>query len=180
VGLEALKVSSAPVGQRPTGQRQPAAARRGLPRETVEAIAQERWRCEGLSLRQFAQHLHERGIYSSMARDGSRRPVDASTLGHSREQAREAGLLSRHTMEQAPGPTSVGVTQGNKEMCQGRRPLCYKSFTRSLWNCYGVARAVWYTPAGNPSFSGIHPVECRTVWCPWKRPLEASDRRRYG
>jgi hypothetical protein len=66
----------------PPRQRQPRPMlrRRGLPRETLQAIAAERTQCGRLSLRAFAQHLHDRAIYSSTAKDGSRWPVTASTL----------------------------------------------------------------------------------------------------
>jgi hypothetical protein len=68
-------------------------ARHALPREKLLAIAEERRRATGLSLKQFAQHLHEREIYSSMGKDGSRKPADPSTLRRWLKQARKAGLL---------------------------------------------------------------------------------------
>ena len=70
-----------------------APAPRGLPRETLEAIAQERTHCEGLSLSEFAQRLHDKGIYSATAKNGSRGPVNKGNLAKWLERAREAGLL---------------------------------------------------------------------------------------
>jgi hypothetical protein len=49
----------------------------GLPHEVLERIADERTHCEGLSLSQCAQRLHDKGIYSATAKDGSHKPVKA-------------------------------------------------------------------------------------------------------
>ena len=65
----------------------------GLPHEGLERIAEERTHCEGLSLSQFAQRLHDRGIYSRTAKDGSRMPVNPGNLKKWLDRAREAGLL---------------------------------------------------------------------------------------
>jgi hypothetical protein len=65
----------------------------GLPPQTLQAIADERTRCEGLSLRDFAQRLHEKGIYSATAKDGTRRPANPGNVQKWLEQARRAGLL---------------------------------------------------------------------------------------
>jgi hypothetical protein len=70
-----------------------APAAHGLPRETLEAIADERTRCEGLSYSEFAQRLHDRGIYSSRAKDGSLVPANRGNVKKWLDQAREAGLL---------------------------------------------------------------------------------------
>jgi hypothetical protein len=68
-------------------------SQRGLPREKLQEIADERTRCQGLSLRQFAQRLHDRGIYSSQAKDGSRVPANPGNLNKWLEQAQNEGLL---------------------------------------------------------------------------------------
>jgi hypothetical protein len=89
--------------QEPAAERQPLAAtprqhripppRHGLPRETLQAIADERTLCEGLSLREFAQRLHARGIYSARAKDGSPVPANPGNVKKWLDQARGAGLL---------------------------------------------------------------------------------------
>ena len=68
-------------------------ARHGLPREKLQEIADERMQCEGLSLREFAQRLHDRGIYSSRAKDGSPVPANPGNLKKWLDQARDAGVL---------------------------------------------------------------------------------------
>jgi len=68
-------------------------ARHGLPRETREAIADARTLCEGLSYQEFAIRLHERGIYSATAKDGSKVPANRGTVKQWLDQARAAGLL---------------------------------------------------------------------------------------
>jgi hypothetical protein len=65
----------------------------GLPPQTLQAIADERTRCEGLSLRDFAQRLHEKGIYSATAKDGTRGPANPGNVQRWLEQARRVGLL---------------------------------------------------------------------------------------
>jgi hypothetical protein len=65
----------------------------GLPPQTLQAIADERTRCEGLSLRDFAQRLHDKGIYSATAKDGTRGPANPGNVQRWLDQARRAGLL---------------------------------------------------------------------------------------
>jgi hypothetical protein len=65
----------------------------GLPHEVLERIAEERTHCEGLSLPQFAQRLHDKEIYSTTAKDGSRRPVNKGNLKKWLDQAHKDGLL---------------------------------------------------------------------------------------
>ena len=65
----------------------------GLPQEVLERIADERTHCEGLSLAQFAQRLHDRGIYSATAKDGNHHPVNPGNLKKWLDRAREEGLL---------------------------------------------------------------------------------------
>ena len=68
-------------------------AKHALPREMLERIADERTHCEGLSLREFAQRLHDRGIYSACAKDGSRVPANPGNVKKWLDQARHAGVL---------------------------------------------------------------------------------------
>jgi hypothetical protein len=63
--------------------------RSGLPRETLQQIADERTQCEGLSLRAFAMRLYDKGLY----RAKGDKPVDAGTLARWLAQARAQGLL---------------------------------------------------------------------------------------
>jgi hypothetical protein len=65
----------------------------GLPLETLQAIADERTQCEGLTLREFAQRLFDQGIYASTAKDGIRAPVNPGTLKGWLDRARQEGLL---------------------------------------------------------------------------------------
>jgi hypothetical protein len=65
----------------------------GLSRETLEWIAEERTHCEGLSLSAFAQRLHDKGIYSATAKDGSHVPANPGNVKKWLDKAREAGLL---------------------------------------------------------------------------------------
>jgi hypothetical protein len=74
-----------PKAKRPAGH--------GLPPEVLERIAEERTHCEGLSLSQFAKRLHEKGIYSATAKDGSKVPPNKGNVTRWLGQAREAGLL---------------------------------------------------------------------------------------
>ena len=67
--------------------------RPGISRETLQAIADERTLCEGLSLRELAQRLHDKGIYSATAKDGRIVPVDHSRLSRWLKQAKEEELL---------------------------------------------------------------------------------------
>ena len=78
-------VQTAPRAKRP--------ASHALPPETLQAIADERTHCEGLSYREFAQRLHDREIYSSKAKDGSHVPANPGNVKKWLEQAREAGVL---------------------------------------------------------------------------------------
>jgi hypothetical protein len=82
-------------GAQPRGRRSGSKtpARHGLPREKLQEIADERTQCEGLSLREFAQRLHDRGIYSSRAKDGSPVPANPGNLKKWLDQARHAGVL---------------------------------------------------------------------------------------
>ena len=64
-----------------------------LPREVLERIAEERTLCEGLSLREFAQRLHDKGIYSAKAKDGSQGPANPGNVKKWLDQARRAGVL---------------------------------------------------------------------------------------
>ena len=65
----------------------------GLSAEKLQAIADERTQCEGLSLRDFAQRLHDRGIHSATTKDGSAVPVHPGTLSKWLDRAREQGIL---------------------------------------------------------------------------------------
>jgi hypothetical protein len=67
--------------------------RPGISRETLEAIADERTLCEGLSIREFSQRLFDKGIYRAKAKDGRAVPVDHSRLRRWLDQAREAGMM---------------------------------------------------------------------------------------
>jgi hypothetical protein len=68
-------------------------ASHALPPETLQAIAEERIHCEGLSLRQFAERLHAKGIYSATAKDGSRVPANPGNVKKWLDEARAAGVL---------------------------------------------------------------------------------------
>jgi len=72
-----------------TPRPRPRGHRPGLPRTTLEAIAEERTHCEGLSIRAFAMRLYDKGIY----RAKNDKPVDAGTLARWLTQARAQGLL---------------------------------------------------------------------------------------
>jgi hypothetical protein len=65
----------------------------GLPHEVLERIAEERTHCEGLSLRDFAQRLYDKGICCATAKDGSRHPVNRGNLQKWLRRAEEEGLL---------------------------------------------------------------------------------------
>jgi hypothetical protein len=67
-------------------------ASHALPPETLQAIADERTHCEGLSYREFAQRLHEKGIYSATAKDGSKVPPNKGNVTKWLKQARAAGM----------------------------------------------------------------------------------------
>jgi hypothetical protein len=68
-------------------------ASHALPHETLQAIADERTHCEGLSLREFAQRLFDKDIYQAKAKDGSRVPANPGNVKKWLEQARHAGVL---------------------------------------------------------------------------------------
>ena len=76
-----------------TPRPRPRGHRPGLPRTTLEAIAEERTHCEGLSLRAFAQRLHDKEIYAQTTKDGRRVPANPGTLQKWLAQARQEGLL---------------------------------------------------------------------------------------
>jgi hypothetical protein len=65
----------------------------GISDETLQQIADERTQCEGLSLREFAQRLHDRGIYSATAKDGSKVPANPGNVSEWLKQARDQGML---------------------------------------------------------------------------------------
>jgi hypothetical protein len=67
----------------------PARPGRGLPRATLEAIADERTRYPELSLRAFAMRLYDTGLY----RAKGDKPADAGALARWLRQAAEEGLL---------------------------------------------------------------------------------------
>jgi len=67
--------------------------RPGISRETLQAIADERTLCEGLSIREFSQRLFDKDIYRAKAKDGRAIPVDHSRLRRWLEQAQKADLL---------------------------------------------------------------------------------------
>ena len=66
--------------------------RPGISRETLQAIADERTLCEGLSIREFSQRLFDKHIYRAKAKNGQEVPVDHSRLRRLLDRAREAGL----------------------------------------------------------------------------------------
>jgi hypothetical protein len=68
-------------------------AAHALPLETLQAIADERTRCEGLSLSAFAQRLYDRGIHRSRSPTGAERPVHPGTFKKWLDHARDQGLL---------------------------------------------------------------------------------------
>jgi hypothetical protein len=63
--------------------------RPGVALETLQAIATERARYPSLTMKAFAQHLFEQGIYRGRARDGHAVPVDHSRLRRWLQQARQ-------------------------------------------------------------------------------------------
>jgi predicted transcriptional regulator len=87
--VAAAAASDSPPTAADTPGRRPRGHRRGLPLETLTAIADERTQCEGLSLRAFAMRLYDKGIY----RAKGDKPVDAGTLARWLTQARAQGLL---------------------------------------------------------------------------------------
>ena len=95
LALEPAPTTAHPVAV-PQAQETPSAktpAPHGLPRETLQAIADERTLCEGLSYSEFAQRLHDKGIYSATAKDGSKVPANRGNIKKWLDQAREAGML---------------------------------------------------------------------------------------
>jgi hypothetical protein len=83
--VDVPQVSETPRARRP--------ASHALPPETLQAIADERIHCEGLSLRQFAERLHAKGIYSATAKDSSRVPANPGNVKKWLDEARAAGVL---------------------------------------------------------------------------------------
>src|SRR6266567_4003364 len=77
--LDAMAADRQPVAATVPEQRR-SPAKHGLSREKLQEIADERTLCEGLSYRAFAQRLHDRGIYSSTAEDGSRVPANSGNV----------------------------------------------------------------------------------------------------
>jgi hypothetical protein len=63
--------------------------RERVSQQTLETIADEYTLCQGLSLREFARRLYERGIY----RARGDKPAEAGWLKRQLDKAREAGLL---------------------------------------------------------------------------------------
>ena len=87
-----LAAERQPLAATPQQQPRPS-ARHGLPRATLQAIADERTLCEGLSYREFAQRLFDKDIYRATAKDGTSVPANPGTVKKWLDQAREAGLL---------------------------------------------------------------------------------------
>ena len=84
-----LKTSQTPVPA-PTAKR---AAPHALPHGKLAEIADEYTRCQGLSYSEFARRLHDKGIWSSTAKNGSRVPANRGNVKKWLDQAREEGLL---------------------------------------------------------------------------------------
>jgi len=64
------------------------------PQATLDAIVAERRQCEGLSLREFAQHLYDTGIYRATSKkDGTEQPADAAWLKRVLDKAQAQALL---------------------------------------------------------------------------------------
>jgi hypothetical protein len=84
--------SASLVEQTPSGKRQRSAWNK-VPPETLQAIADERTLCDGISYSEFAQRLHAKGIYSATAKDGSKVPASTGRLSELLKRARDAGLL---------------------------------------------------------------------------------------
>jgi hypothetical protein len=87
--LDVAKPTKAPSSRRQDGK----GGSHGIPDELLQRIADERVQCEGLSFRDFAQRLHDRGIYSSTAKDGSKAPADPSSVRKWLERARTKSML---------------------------------------------------------------------------------------
>lgn len=64
-----------------------------LPQETLQALADEWTLCQGLSYSEFAQRLHEKGIYSATAKDGRKVPVSTGKVSEWLKRAEGQGLL---------------------------------------------------------------------------------------
>jgi hypothetical protein len=62
---------------------------RGLPREKLQEIADERTTCQGLTIRAFAQRLYDKGIYRSK----DNKPAEAGWLLRQLKKAQDEGLL---------------------------------------------------------------------------------------
>ena len=89
-GAPALAVPVSQISETATARRP---ASHALPRETLQAMADERTHGEGLSLRAFAQRLFAKDIYQAKAKDGSRVPAHPGHVKKWLEQARAVGVL---------------------------------------------------------------------------------------
>jgi hypothetical protein len=77
----------------PTGRTPPTGRTRGLSTETLQAIADERVQCQGLSMQDFAQRLYDRGILSATTKDGKKVPANKGNISKWLKQAEEQGML---------------------------------------------------------------------------------------
>jgi hypothetical protein len=92
--LLAAALQPPPPARPPAAPAQPPQRKAALPPQTLEAIADERTHCEGLSLREFSQRLFDKDIYRATSRtDGTAQPAEAGWLKRQLDKAREAGLL---------------------------------------------------------------------------------------
>jgi hypothetical protein len=78
---------------RPRSLRPAHQGQRGLSRAKLQEIADEYTLCEGLSYSEFAQRLHDKGIYSATAKDGSKGPANRGNVKKWLDQARDDDLL---------------------------------------------------------------------------------------
>jgi hypothetical protein len=76
-----------------TGRTPPTGRTRGISSETLQAIADERVQCHGLSMQDFAQRLHDRGILSATTKDGTKAPANKGNISKWLKQAEEQGML---------------------------------------------------------------------------------------
>jgi hypothetical protein len=91
-GAPAASVTEPQTAETPSGKRQRSAWNK-VPPETLQAIADERTLCDGISYSEFAQRLHAKGIYAATAKDGSKVPASTGRLSELLKRAREQGLL---------------------------------------------------------------------------------------
>jgi hypothetical protein len=87
--LQPTRTSKTPSSRRKDGK----GGNPGIPDEMLQRIADERTQCEGLSLRDFAQRLHDKGIYSATAKDGSKVPANPGNLSEWLKQAQAQSML---------------------------------------------------------------------------------------